>query len=90
MKSLRLADTSIKAYKKRNRNISLHLSSFLMVISKGGGYNLTHYLKSLRCFITFEDGNKIELDKHSISVNCDYGFNTMAYNFKSSTIMGAK
>lgn len=87
MKMLRLSDTSVKAYKKRNGNISLHLNSHLMAISKDmSGYRLTHYLKDIRCYLTLENKEKIELEDISISVNCIYGFETMVYSFRASTV----
>lgn len=88
---LRLSDTSVKAYKKRNGNISLHLNSHLMVISKDKlGYSLTHYLKDIRCYLTLENGEKIELEDISISVDCIYGFETMVHSFKAATVTNYK
>jgi hypothetical protein len=87
MKSLRLADTSVKAYKKRNGNISLHLKSYLMAIAKGGaGYSLTSYLKNIECYITLEDNTQIKFEEISISVNSDYAFDTMVHSFKAVAI----
>ena len=82
-----MADTSVKAYKKRNGFISLHLNSHLMAFAKEkAGYSLTHYLKDIKCYLTLEDKTKIELDEISISGACDYAFDTMVHSFKASTI----
>lgn len=62
-----------------------------MAISKDNlGYSLTHYLKDIRCYLTLENGDKIELEEISISVDCIYGFETMIHSFKASTVTNYK
>ena len=63
MLQLDLADTSIRAYKKRSGKISLHLRSYLLV-KTNASFSLSCYMKSIDCLLILEDGTEIPFDTH--------------------------
>lgn len=87
MLQLDLADTSIRAYKKRSGKVSLHLRSYLLV-KTNTNFSLSYYIKSINCLLILEDGTEIPFDNTSISVHtiCKDAFQVMAYNFQASTV----
>jgi len=82
---LNLSDTSIRAYKKRNGKISLHLRSYLMVHTDKS-FSLSSYLKSIECCLILQDGTKVDFDKILYSCSCEYALETMKHHFSASTI----
>lgn len=83
---LRLADTSIRLYRKRDYSVAVRLRSFLMVKSKNdGGFRLSAYLNQFDCSVTLEDGQRIALDS-SYSYDCMHRMNYMIYDFWASGI----
>jgi len=87
MNTLDLADTSIRAYKKGNGKISLHLRSYLLV-KTNTTFSLSHYMRSIDCQLILEDGTEIDFEDISylVDIICKYSFNTMVHNFYASTI----
>ena len=63
---IELADTTIRAYKKKNGFISLHLRSFLLVHTNVG-FRLAAYLKDIRCWIALPGRNEQAFDWVSVS-----------------------
>ena len=82
---LDLSDTSVRAYKKRNGDISLHLRSYLMVHTNKS-FKLSSYLKSMECCLILQNGTEIVFDKISYSLSCEYALETMKHHFLASTI----
>lgn len=85
MLELDLSDTSIRAYKKQNGKISLHLRSFLL-IKTDASFSLSQYMKNLECLLILQDGTTIAFDEIEYSVGCEYALETMAHSFLASTI----
>ena len=82
---LRLADTSIRLYRKKNGKISLHLRSYL-IVTTNAGFRLSAYLKEISCRLTLPSGEVIVFDKISYSddLTCKYELNTMVHDFWAS------
>ena len=87
MNILDLADTSIRAYKKGNGKIYLHLRSYLLV-KTNVTFSLSHYMKSIDCQLILQDGTEITFEdiSYSVAIVCEYSFNTMVHNFYASTV----
>lgn len=88
---LDLADTSIKAFKKRSGNISLHLRSYLL-IKTNVSFSLSYYMKDIHCSLTLPDGSLINFDKASFSHRTIFKYNgeIMVHDFWASTITDKK
>jgi hypothetical protein len=69
---LRLADTSLRLYRKRDWSVAVRLHSYLMIHAKGGGFRLSTYLNKFDCTVTFESGETIHLDDYSYTYDCLY------------------
>jgi hypothetical protein len=63
---IELADTTIRAYKKKDGSISLHLRSFLLVHTNAG-FRLAAYLKDVRCWITLPGRKEQAFDWVSVT-----------------------
>jgi len=80
---LRLADTSIRLYRKKNGKVSLRLRSYLMV-NTNIGFRLSAYLRNIQCKVTLPSGEIIEMNDISYSDTCDYALETMVHQFRAS------
>jgi hypothetical protein len=63
MLQLDLADTSIRAYKKRSGKISLHLRSYLLV-KTNASFSLSYYMKSIDCLLILRTAQKFHSTTH--------------------------
>jgi len=82
---LRLADTSIRLYRKRDRSVAVHLHSYFMIHCKGGqGFRLSAYLNQFDCVVTFEDGQRIPLNDYSYTDDCLFQMDHMIHEFWAS------
>jgi len=86
---LRLADTSIRLYRKKDGRASVRLRSYLMV-QTNAGFKLSAYLKSIRCHLTLPSGEVIELTDVSYSDSCRYRLETMVHDFWASGVADMK
>src|SRR5262245_48733897 len=79
---LRLADTSIRLYRKKNGRVSFRLRSYLMV-DTDVGFKLSAYLKDISCHLTLNSGRIIDFQdvSYSDSVLCKFENNTMVHDF---------
>lgn len=69
----RLADTSLRLYRKRDGQVSVRLHSYLMIHCKGGtGFRLSTYLNKLDFTATLEDGQRVPLEEYSFTHECLY------------------
>ncbi len=84
---LRLADTSVRMYRKKDGRVSLHLHSYLMILAKGGGYRLSTYLDNISGTLTFTSGHVVvPFESISFTENCLYEMDSMAHEFWASGI----
>lgn len=82
---LRLADTSIRLYRKRDQSVTVRLRSYMMIHAKGGtGFRLSAYLNQFDCAVTFEDGQKVRLEDYSYTYDCVYSMEHMIHEFWAS------
>ncbi len=86
---LRLADTSIRLYRKKDGKASVRLRSYLMV-QTNVGFRLSAYLKTIRCHLTLPSGEVIELTDISYSDSCRYCLETMVHDFWASGVADLK
>ena len=82
---LRLADTSVRLYRKKDWSVSVRLHSYLMIHCKGTtGFHLGTYLNRLDCSLTLESGELFELNEYSFTDSCHFEMNHMIYEFWAS------
>jgi hypothetical protein len=81
---LRLADTSIRLYRKRDGSVSVRLRSYLMIHAKGGGFRLSAYLNTFECSVTLATGEVVSLDDYSYTYDCLYRMDHMIHEFWAS------
>lgn len=79
---LRLADTSVRMYRRKDGRVSIRLRSYLMV-STNVGFRLGAYLRSISCRLQFADGKEIEFDSVAFTecIETEYKLNTMVHGF---------
>jgi hypothetical protein len=82
---LRLADTSIKIYRKRDGRLSLKLRSYLM-IPTNTGFRLSAYLRSMSGRLEFPAGESLELDSIAKTEGCAYEMGHMVHDFWASVV----
>jgi hypothetical protein len=70
---LRLADTSVRLYRKRDWSVAVRLHTYLMIHCRNSGFRLAAYLNQFDCTITLEDSQRVPLG--------DYGY-TDEYLFR--------
>ena len=82
---LRLSDTSIRLYRKKNGKVSVRLRSHLMVATNAG-FRLSAYLKDISCELTLPNGKTMEFDEVSFTddLECKYQYHTMVHGFWAS------
>lgn len=87
---LRLADTSVRLYRKRDGTVSVRLRSYLM-IHTNTGFHLSTYLNKLKCSIQIADGPIVQFDSVAFSDACTYKMDHMVHDFwaSGSTSYGA-
>ncbi len=87
MSMLRLADTSIRMYRRKDGRVSLKLKSYLMVDSNAG-FRLSAYLRSISCHLRFASGREIEFDDvaYTDDTEAEYKLNTMVHGFWASAV----
>lgn len=84
---LRLADTSIRMYRRKDGKVSLHLRSYLMV-QTDASFRLSTYLKDVSAQLTMPTGPVIQFDRVAFSdaLKCKYSLNTMVHDFWASAV----
>lgn len=84
---LRLADTSIRMYRRKDGRVSLRLKSYLLVESDVG-FRLSAYLRSISCRLKFASGEEIEFDEvaYTEDTEAEYKLNTMVHGFWASAV----
>jgi hypothetical protein len=85
---LRLADTSVRMYRRKDGRVSLRLKSYLMV-DTNVGFRLSAYLRSISCHLRFASGEEVEFDRVAFTENteAEYKLNTMVHGFWASAVV---
>ena len=83
---LRLADTSVRLYRRRDGHVSLRLRSYLMIHCKDQGFRLSAYLNQLDCMLTLENGERVSLDDSGYSDSGLYKMEHMIHDLWASGI----
>lgn len=81
---IRLADTSIRLYRRRDWGVSLRLHSYLMIHSKGRGFRLSAYLNRFDCALTLESGEVVDMNEYSYTDTCLHRMDHMIHEFWAS------
>jgi len=82
---IRLADTSIRLYRKKDWSVSVRLHSHIMIHCRGGkGFRLSAYLNQFDCSVTFEDGRKVRLDEYMYTDDCLFRMDHMIHELWAS------
>ena len=85
MAGMRLADTSIRLYRKRDGLVSVRLHSYLMIPCESGkGFRLSAYLNGLQGSVKLESGQRINFDELSYTDDCLYRMDHMIHEFWAS------
>jgi hypothetical protein len=84
---MRLADTSIRLYRKRDGSVSVKLHSYLMIHCKGHGFRLSAYLNKFDCTLTLASGEVVLLDEYSYTDDCLYRMDHMIHEFWASGVV---
>ena len=85
---LRLADTSIRLYRRKDQTVSVRLRSHIMIHAKeGGGFRLSTHLNHFDCSVTFESGQQAALNDYSFTYDCLYRMDHMIHEFWASGIV---
>lgn len=87
---LRLADTTIRLYRRKDGTVTVCLRSFLMIHSNTG-FRLSAYLNKLECSVAIAEGPTVYLDEVGYSEDCTYKLDHMVHDFwaTGSTPYGA-
>lgn len=82
---LRLADTTVRLYRKRDGRASYHLRSYLLV-DANAGFRLSAYLKSISCRLTWTSGDIVQFDDIGFTedVILKYELNTLVHRFHAT------
>ena len=84
---LKLADTTIRLYRKKDGKVSVKLRSYLLV-STNAGFRLSTYLKGISLELKFSSGEIVSF--HEIAFGDDvecYELDTMVHDFRASAIV---
>ena len=76
---IRLADTSLRLYRKGNGSVSVWLHSYMMVHAKDQGYRLSAYLNQFDCSVTLASGKEVRMDKYRYTESCLYEMDHMVH-----------
>jgi len=79
---LKLTDTSVRMYRRKDGRVSLRLKSYLLVESSVG-FRLSAYLRSISCHLRMASGKEIEFEEvaYTEDTEAEYKLNTMVHGF---------
>ncbi len=88
---LRLADTSVRMYRKKDGRVSLRLKSYLLVESNVS-FRLSAYVRELSCALRLASGEEIEFDtvEFTEETQAEYKLNTMVHLFWAAGVTDMK
>jgi hypothetical protein len=78
---MRLADTSVRMYRKGDGTVSFRMHSYLMVPARTGGFSLTAHLTDFVGALTLASGLHVPLDNISVTEGCFRALGTMVHEF---------
>ena len=82
---IRLSDTSIRLYRKRDGSVSVRLHSHLMINCKGSqGFKLSSYLNTIDGVVTLDNGQIVRFDQISYADTCLFRLDHMIHEFWAS------
>ena len=83
-----LADSTFRAYRRRDGDISLHLRGYLLVHTDAG-FRLGAYLKAIKCWIKLPGRKEEEFDSVGFSecTVCKYDQSIMLHDLWISTVI---
>jgi hypothetical protein len=82
---LRLADTTIRLYRKKDWSVAVRLHTHLMIHCKDRrGFRLSAYLNRFDCSVTFEDGIIVPLADYAYTEDCIYRMEHMIHELWAS------
>ena len=81
---LRLADTSIRLYRKKDGSVSVRLHSYIMIHAKDQGFLLSAYLNQFDCSVTLESGEHVFLNDYRYTYRCLYKMDHMIHELWAS------
>ena len=84
---LKLADTSIRMYRRKDGRVSLRLKSYLLIESTVG-FRLSAYLRFIPCKLRLASGKEIEFKEvaYTEDTEAEYKLNTMVHGFRASAV----
>lgn len=80
---MRLADTSVRMYRKGNGAVSFRMHSYLMVPARGKGFRLTTYLTDFVGSLKLASGQLVALDDLTVREDCLREMDTMVHEFRA-------
>lgn len=83
---IRLSDTTIRLYRKKNGLVSVRLHSHIIVHAKDGGFSLSAYLNQFDCSVTLDSGELIPLSDYRYTYHCIYKMDHMIYELWAAGI----
>lgn len=86
-RTLRLADTSVRLFRKRDGRAAYHLRSYLLV-NTSVGFRLSAYLKSISARLTWASGEQVAFDEITFSddLALRHELQTMAHRFDATAV----
>ena len=84
---LRLADTTLRLYRKGDGRVSVRWRSFFMIHAKEQGFRLAAYLNKFDMSATFTDGTFVKLDDYGYSDSCDFELDHMIHDAWASGVV---
>lgn len=84
---IRLADTAIRLYRRKDGRVSLRLRSYLMV-KTNCTFRLSAYLKAISCSLKLPNRDSVVFDEvgYADPTWCNYELETMVHEFWASTV----
>jgi len=85
---LRLSDTSIRMYRRKDGRVSLRLRSYLLV-NTNVGFRLSAYLRSISCRLRFASGEEVGFNELGFTedLEAEYKLNTMVHGFWAAAVV---
>lgn len=83
---LRLADTSIRLYRRRDGSVSVRLHSYFLIHCKGRGFHLATYLNRLDLTLELNTGQVVTLTEYGYTDACTFEMEHMIHEFWASGV----
>jgi hypothetical protein len=83
---LKLADTAIRQYRRRDGRVAFRLRSYLVIKSGGIGFRLSAYLRNTSGSVTLSSGLRVEFNELAFSEDCIHRGGFMMYDLWASGV----